>query len=97
MLNALPFIGWFLSLVFSVSLAIPFWLCWTVAGFGAKYFYWLPPVYQSIPFWSCVGLFMVISILKAVLIPRLASVSNNTSTSKKETPPKKEIPQNVRK
>ena len=81
MINALPIVGWFLSLFFSISLAIPFWIAWTVCGIGEDYFYFLPSVYHKIGFWACVGLFMVFSILKAVLIPRLASISN-TSESK---------------
>lgn len=75
MLNALPFVGWFLSLGFSISLAVPFWLVWTVCGIGETYFYFLPPVYRSIGFWACVGLFMVLSILKAVLVPRFMSIN----------------------
>jgi len=82
MLNALPVVGWFLSLFFSVSLAVPFWITWTVCGIGQTYFYFLPPVYQNIGFWACVGLFMVLSILKAVLIPRFASISNTNETKK---------------
>jgi hypothetical protein len=78
MLNAIPFIGWLLSFVFNVSLAIPFWLCWTVFGIGHKYFYFIPPTYQSISFWSCVGLFIVIGILKSVLIPSLATVNSGS-------------------
>lgn len=76
MLNAIPILGWFLSLLFSVSLAVPFWITWTACGIGETYFYWLPPVYHQIGFWACVGLFMVLSILKAVLVPRFVSVSN---------------------
>ena len=80
MLNALPFVGWFLSLFFSISLAVPFWIVWTACGIGETYFYWLPDVYKAPGFWACVGLFMVISILKAVLVPRLVSVSNEAKT-----------------
>lgn len=79
MINAIPFLGWMLSVIFSISLAIPFWLCWTVGGIGEMYFYWLPSTYRSIPFWHCVGLFMAISILKAVLIPHLSSTSSSSS------------------
>lgn len=75
MLNALPFIGWFLSLFFSISLAIPFWLIWSVFGIGETYFYFLPAVYLHPGFWACVGIFMVVSILKAMLVPKLASVN----------------------
>lgn len=66
MINKLPIIGWLLSFVASVSLSIPFWICWTHYGIGAKYFYWLPEVYQHIPFWNCVGLFIVLSIIKGL-------------------------------
>lgn len=80
MLNAIPFFGWFLSLMFSVSLAVPFWITWTVCEIGKTYFYWLPDVYLAPGFWSCVGLFMVLSILKAVLVPRLVSVSSESKS-----------------
>jgi hypothetical protein len=77
MLNAIPFFGWFLSLFFSISLAVPFYIAWTGFSVGATYFYWLPPVYHSIGFWDSVWLLMVLSILKAVLVPKFASVSNS--------------------
>ncbi len=71
MLNKIPFLGWFFSAVAAISLAVPFWLCWTWWGVGVKYFYWLPEIYQIIMFWDCVALFIVIAILKGTLIPRL--------------------------
>ena len=79
-LNALTLIGWLLSGVIAISLAVPFWLCWTVFGIGAKYIYWLPAVYQAIPFWDCVGLFIAISIIKATLTPRFATVEQKLQT-----------------
>lgn len=81
MLNAIPFLGWGMSLFFSTSLAIPFWFIWTVCGVGATYFYFLPPVWQTPGFWACVGIFIVTSIIKGVFLPRLISV-NNTSSKK---------------
>ena len=75
MLNSIPFIGWFLSFFFSVSYAIPFWFIWTVCDVGKKYFYWLPELYLSIPFWECVGLFIIIGILKDTLVPKLVEVT----------------------
>lgn len=78
MINKLPIIGWILSFTASVSLSIPFWICWTVCGIGAKYFSFLPQVYQVIPFWNCVGLFIVLSVLKG-LVPTLANVDNSNS------------------
>lgn len=77
-MNAIPFIGWGLSLVFSASLAVPFWFCWTVCDIGETYFYFLPEVYHNIGFWACVGLFIVASILKAVVVPKFADVRQST-------------------
>lgn len=77
MINAIPIIGWCLDFIFKVSLALPFWIIWTVAGFGRRYFYFLPEVYQSLPFWHCVGLFMVIPIVYCIAIPKFASVEQN--------------------
>ncbi len=84
MINKLPFIGWFFSSIAAVSLSIPFWICWTWGGIGKKYFYWFPEIYQSIPFWNCVGLFIVIAILKGTLIPRLFSTSNSQTVNNPE-------------
>jgi hypothetical protein len=85
MINKLPFIGWILSFVASVSMALPFWLCWTTFGIGDRYFYWLPEVYRVISFWNCVGLFICASIIKGTFIPSFASVSqSNTNKTKGE-------------
>lgn len=80
MINAIPFIGWSLSLFFSISLALPFWFVWTVCGIGETYAYWLPSVYRSPGFWACVGIFMVVSIIKAVFVPKLISVDNSSKS-----------------
>ena len=84
MINKIPFIGWMLSLIGSASMAIPFWVCWTLCGIGAKYFYWLPSVYHDAPFWDCVGVFMCAGIIKAAIIPTLASVSQSNTNNKQE-------------
>jgi hypothetical protein len=80
-INSLPIVGWILSFVGNVSLAVPFWICWTVCGIGQLYFDFLPTQWQSIPFWNCVGLFLSVSIIKAVFVPKLAVV---TQTVKKD-------------
>lgn len=77
MLNAIPVVGWLISIGVSMSLAVPFWVAWTVCGIGETYFYWLPDVYHAPGFWACVGIFMVVSILKTVFIPTLVNVENN--------------------
>ncbi len=64
MINSIPVIGWFISLLVSISLAVPFWLVWTIFDIGEYYFDFLPSQWQSIPFWDCVGLFIVGSIIR---------------------------------
>jgi hypothetical protein len=80
-INKIPIIGWILSTVGAVSLAIPFWICWSVCNVGKTYFYFIPEVFQDIPFWNCVGLFIVIAIIKGTFTPKLFNVSN-TQTQK---------------
>ena len=58
-------------------MAVPFWLLYTKFGIGAKFFYFLPPVYQAIGFFDCVWLFVCLSILKSVLFPAAVSLGKN--------------------
>lgn len=69
MINIIPVVGWILSLLVNASLAVPFWLCWTVCGIGKGYFQFLPEQWQSIPFWDCVGIFMVVTLIRCKLFP----------------------------
>jgi len=78
-MNAIPVIGWIISLTFTISTSIPFWFAWTHFGIGKTYFYWLPEVYQSIPFWNCVGLFLCIGILLRTLTPKFVTVSQSNT------------------
>lgn len=77
MIYSIPVIGWLIGVFFHTCLAIPFYLLWN--SFAPVYFYWLPEVYQDIAFWDCVGLFIIISILKAVLLPDLSASSSSSS------------------
>jgi hypothetical protein len=76
MINAIPLVGWAISLFISISISIPFWLIWTVFGIGQTYFSFLPPVWQTPGFWACVGIFIVVSIIKTVFLPRLDFTTN---------------------
>jgi|GEM_PF-2462912 len=77
MLNKIPIIGWILSAIGAIGLSVPFWFFWTVMEIGKRYFYFVPATYQSIGFADCVGLFIVIAILKGTLTPNIFSVSNS--------------------
>ena len=87
MLNSIPVIGWFFSLMVAVGVSVPFWICWTVCGLGKYYFYFVPERYQVIPFWDCVGLFIIIGILGYVvklLSPTIVTQSNTNNNDEKE-------------
>lgn len=59
-------------------MAIPFYICWNWMDIGITYFYFLPEIYQEIPFFECVALFISVEILKGTLIPKLVSVSSSS-------------------
>ena len=67
-MNKLPIIGWLIALACTASLAVPFWICWTLAGIGATFFPFLPTAYATIGFFQSVGLFTSIGILKQVCL-----------------------------
>jgi hypothetical protein len=52
---------------FIIVLSIPFHLIWN--ALAPTYFYWLPAVYQNIPFLDCLGLFTLAAILRSVILP----------------------------
>ena len=81
-MNSIPVIGWAVSLLFTASTAVPFWIVWTYFGIGVKFFYFLPNVYHSVSFWECVGLFTAIGILKRILTPQFVSVSQTNNEKK---------------
>lgn len=75
MLNMIPVWGWLMDFGLKLSMAVPFWFVWTYCELGKKYFYFLPAVFQSIPFWHVVGLFIAVPIAYLIFVPRLVSVS----------------------
>ena len=85
MINVVPFIGWLISAIAWWSLSVPFWYCWTSCGIGAKYGYFLPAAFQSIPFWDCVMLGTCISILKLAIVPKLTYPNLSSRSSKSDT------------
>lgn len=81
MLNAIPILGWIISLLVNTSLSIPFWIFWTRFGVGQKYFSFLPEVWQSIPFWDCIALFVSVSVIQAVFVPKIVSLNQKVEKS----------------
>ena len=75
-LNANPFVGWFKAADGCFFAAIPIYFLWN--WLAPTYFYQLPTVYLSLPFWHVVGLLWLLSSLKGLLLPKL-TVTNNVS------------------
>lgn len=88
--SAIPIVGWLIDLIVKASLALPFWLIWTVFGLGEKYFYFLQPVYRAPSFLDCLGLFIAVPILYAIFIPKLASVHQINQTRREKQLKRKE-------
>jgi hypothetical protein len=75
-LMSVPVIGWFLGLLLAAAVSIPFYFLWN--ALAPTYFYFLPEVYKHIPFGDCVGLFIIVPILKETLNPFRANINNQT-------------------
>ncbi len=73
--NAIPIVGWIVSFVLATFLAIPFWFIWTYMGVG-EMFGFLPMALQNPGFWPTVGIFMCLSIFRAVALPRGLHIGN---------------------
>lgn len=78
MINKIPFLGWILSFIAPASLSVPFYFIWS--SLAPIYFADIVPVkFLNIPFWHCVGLFIVIPIVRDLFTPRFVNVSNSCS------------------
>ncbi len=82
MWNNLPVIGWVVDLVFKCSLALPFWIAWTLCGIGPKFFAFLPDVYLAPGFWEIVGVFICLGILRQ--FSPFRAYSSSASSVKKD-------------
>jgi len=81
MLNYIPVLGWLLSLLFSIAIAIPFCILWN--WLAPVYFYWLPKVYLDLPFLHTIGLFMLMPMIKILIYPRGATSFSSSDSKKK--------------
>lgn len=76
-INAIPVFGWFLSIGLAASISVPFYFLWN--WLGPIYFSFLPPLYLQLPFWHCVGLWVLVPMVKALLFPTISSSSSSTA------------------
>ena len=79
MISRIPIAGALIQLVGEMSMALPFWITWDLYSIGQRYIPDLPERYHHPGFWNLVGIFICAGILKAVFVPRLASVHNEAT------------------
>lgn len=73
MLFLLPLLGWAISFTFYLWISIPFWIAWSYFGLGAKFFYFVPEVYQTPSLLEVMGVFAIVSVLKSIFLPSFTS------------------------
>lgn len=78
-LAIVPIIGWFISALMAILIAIP--LHWLWGWLGPIYFSFVPAVYLNMDFWDMAGLLILIGFLKLIVYP---SILNRAPTTKKE-------------
>ena len=69
----------FFTIAFSIVTAIPFTIAWN--GIAQRYLYFIPTVYQKIPYWDMVGIVIVIAVIGECvgkLTPRIFSIKQET-------------------
>ena len=82
MWSKLPVIGWLIALLFTISTAIPFYYLWNYVA--PKYLSEMPIIYQQLPFWDIVWIFLTISIVKHILIGSSFKSTVNNKNNKKD-------------
>lgn len=80
MWNAIPVVGWLIAGFFITSLAVPAWFLWN--WLVPIYVPTMPALYLNLPFWHIVGIFWLVSILKAVFLPHF-NISSSCEKAKK--------------
>lgn len=72
----LPVIGWLISAILAVLIAIPLHFLWS--WLGPVYFTFVPAVYLNMGFWDMAGMLVLVGFIKLIVFP----ASFNTRASK---------------
>lgn len=78
--TVIPILGWIISAIFAVLIAIPFHFLW--GWLGPTYFSFVPPVYLKMDFWDMAGLLVLIGFIKLIVYP---SAFNRTFTTQEKS------------
>jgi hypothetical protein len=77
LLNAIPVLGWIFAAVICLITAVPTYFLWN--WLAPVYFYQLPVVYLSIPFFHIFGLLWLISTLRGLVMSNVAVSTNSNN------------------
>lgn len=75
----IPILGWLISAIFAVLIAIPLHFLW--GWLGPTYFGFVPAIYLNMDFWDMAGLLVLVGFIKLIVYP---SAFNRTFTATKE-------------
>ena len=76
----LVFIKVAFNVAFSIVSAIPFYFAWNCVA--PKYLYFIPKIYQDLPFWHIVAIFLVCTFVGeqiGKIVPTLVSIKQTNS------------------
>lgn len=77
--TVIPILGWLISAIFAVLIAIPLHFLW--GWLGPTYFGFVPAIYLNMGFWDMAGLLVLVGFIKLIVYP---SAFNRTFTATKE-------------
>ena len=66
-ITVIPVLGWLISAVFAILIAVPFHWLWV--WLAPTYLYFVPKVYLDIPFWDLAGMLVLIGFIKLIAYP----------------------------
>ena len=78
-ITVIPILGWLISAIFAVLIAIPLHFLW--GWLGPTYFGFVPAIYLNMGFWDMAGLLVLVGFIKLIVYP---SAFNRTFTATKE-------------
>lgn len=66
-MSIIPVVGWIISAILAVLMAIPFFFLW--GWLGPTYFSFVPKLYLEVGFLDMAGLLILIGFIKLVVFP----------------------------
>lgn len=82
-ITVIPILGWLISAVFAVLIAIPLHFLW--GWLGPTYFSFVPAIYLNMDFWDMAGLLVLIGFIKLIVYPSAFNRTFTNSSNQEKT------------